>query len=203
MGSSRKMEFPRVLKKYHVKIPEVKEKRSNFVPRASFRYKRKREKLLWGWDWNRSGISRSDQEKIIWNFHGSWFLTLEFPRCVAPLSGISRGEALFSPEFPEVKMANLKILGFFKKNLPSTSPHLLFGYHDKKFPKLWKTMKCSYIWIPQQNLLVNIYAQYDNTYRNYLMKNYRRWGKIERSNQAQDQHYGSLTLFWHPKKRTV
>ena len=41
----------------------------------------------------------------------------------------------------------------------------------------------------------HIYAQYDNTCRNYLMKNYRRWGKIERSNQAQDQPYGSLTLF--------
>ena len=25
-------------------------------------------------------ISRGDQEKIIWNFQGSWFLVLEFPR---------------------------------------------------------------------------------------------------------------------------
>ena len=29
-----------------------------------------------------SRISRIVQEKVIWNFHGSWFLTLEFRRGV-------------------------------------------------------------------------------------------------------------------------
>ena len=27
-------------------------------------------------------VSRGDQEKIMWNFHGSWFLAMELPRGV-------------------------------------------------------------------------------------------------------------------------
>ena len=30
----------------------------------------------------RSEVSRGDQEKIMWNFHGSWFLPMELPRGV-------------------------------------------------------------------------------------------------------------------------
>ena len=41
-----------------------------------------------------------NQEKIIWNFQGCWFLALEFPRDVAKICGISRGGALFCLEFP-------------------------------------------------------------------------------------------------------
>ena len=41
-----------------------------------------------------------DQEKFYWNFHGSWFFTLGFPRVLAQFCGICWGEALFSPEFP-------------------------------------------------------------------------------------------------------
>ena len=48
-----------VLKKEHVEIPGVNEKRR--------------------------GISSGVQEKIMWNFHRSWFLTLEFPRGVTIL----------------------------------------------------------------------------------------------------------------------
>ena len=43
------------------------------------------------------------EEKLMWNFHGSWFLILEFPRGVTQFCWISRGESLFSPEFLRVK----------------------------------------------------------------------------------------------------
>ena len=49
------------------------------------------------------GISRGDVEKIIWNFQGSWFLVLEFPRDVTQFFTISRGGALICLEFPGVK----------------------------------------------------------------------------------------------------
>ena len=71
------MEFPGVLKKDHVEIPGVKQKRS--------------------------AISRGGQEKFMWNFNGSWFLAFEFPRGLAQFCKISRGKALVSPEFPRVK----------------------------------------------------------------------------------------------------
>ena len=51
----------------------------------------------------RSGISNGDQEKIVWNFQGSWFLALEFPRDLTQFCGISRGGALFCLEFPRGK----------------------------------------------------------------------------------------------------
>ena len=38
------------------------------------------------------GISGGVQEKIMWNFQGSWFLVLELLRDVRNLSGISRGK---------------------------------------------------------------------------------------------------------------
>ena len=42
--------------------------------------------------------------KIIWKFHGSWFSNLEFPSCATQFCRISRGENLFSLEFPGVKV---------------------------------------------------------------------------------------------------
>ena len=43
----------------------------------------------------RSGISRGIQEKIIWNFYGSCFFTLDFLRGVTQFHKIFRGEHLF------------------------------------------------------------------------------------------------------------
>ena len=52
------------------------------------------------------GISRGDQEKVIWNFQESWFLVLEFPRDVTQFFTISSGGALICLEFPGVKQIN-------------------------------------------------------------------------------------------------
>ena len=50
------------------------------------------------------GISRGDdQEKIMWNFQGSWFLALQFLRDVTQFCRISRGGALFCLAFPGLK----------------------------------------------------------------------------------------------------
>ena len=51
----------------------------------------------------RSGISNGDQEKIVWNFQGSWLLALEFPGDLTQFCGISRGGALFCIQFPRGK----------------------------------------------------------------------------------------------------
>ena len=56
-----------------------------------------------GVDQKRSGNSRGIQEKLMWNFHGSWFLTLEFPRAATQICRISRGKSFFSLEFLGVK----------------------------------------------------------------------------------------------------
>ena len=50
------MEFPVVLNKGHVEISGI--------------------------DYKKSGISRSDYEKLLWNFHWFWVLTLVFRRSV-------------------------------------------------------------------------------------------------------------------------
>ena len=42
----------------------------------------------------RSGISGGVHKKIMWNFQGSWVLTLEFPKGVTQFYRISRGESL-------------------------------------------------------------------------------------------------------------
>ena len=45
--------------------------------------------------WNFQGM-KGVQEKPMWNFHGSWFFTLEFPRGAKQFCKISsRGEACF------------------------------------------------------------------------------------------------------------
>ena len=51
----------------------------------------------------RGEISRGVEEKLMWTFHGSCFLTLEFPRSVRQFCSIFRGESLFSLEILEVK----------------------------------------------------------------------------------------------------
>ena len=56
-------------------------------------------------------ISKGDQEKIIWNFHGPWFLVSEIPIRATQFCGISRGKDLFSLEF-------------FKKSMSSAPPHV-------------------------------------------------------------------------------
>ena len=76
----KEMEFPGVFKKKNVEIPGVNLKRS--------------------------GISEDYQEKIMRNFHGSWFLALEFPNGVehnfVEFPGVC--ETLFCPEFLLVKL---------------------------------------------------------------------------------------------------
>ena len=47
--------------------------------------------LIKKWD-----ISRGASDKIMRNFHGFWFLALEFPRDVTQFCEFSRDEALFS-----------------------------------------------------------------------------------------------------------
>ena len=47
----------------------------------------------------RRGLSCGDQEKIMCNFHGSWFLALEFPSGVTQFCGVK----LSCPESPRVK----------------------------------------------------------------------------------------------------
>ena len=59
------MEFPGVSQKQHVEFLGINQKRS--------------------------GISKGDQEKIMWNFHGSLFLALEFLRDLTQFCGISQG----------------------------------------------------------------------------------------------------------------
>ena len=76
-GGFEGIEFPSLLKKEHAEILRVNSKKS--------------------------GISSSDHEKTIWNFHRSWYFALEFPTCATQLCGISKGEAWFSLEFPRVK----------------------------------------------------------------------------------------------------
>ena len=48
------------------------------------------------WIWNFQGYRRNS----MWNFRGSFFLALEFPRDPTQFCGISRGWELFCLEFP-------------------------------------------------------------------------------------------------------
>ena len=75
IGGIEDMQFPGVLKKEHVKILGINQKRS--------------------------GFSNGVQEKLIWNFYGSWFL--EFLRRVTQFCKLSRGESFFSLEFVKVR----------------------------------------------------------------------------------------------------
>ena len=64
-GGGGDIEFPGVSKKWHMEFKVANE--------------------------NESGISKGDQEKIIWNFQESLFLELEFIRVLTQFCGISRG----------------------------------------------------------------------------------------------------------------
>ena len=65
----------------------------------------------------------------MWNFHGSCFLTLEFPWGVTQFWWISRAESLFSQEFLKVKsqISNFQVGGGGgQKSISSTPPCLVF-----------------------------------------------------------------------------
>ena len=62
-----------------------------------------------------------DQEKILWNFQGSLFLTLKFPRDLTQFCEISRGGAFFL-EFPGVMLKNEKFQGRFSGKYILNSP---------------------------------------------------------------------------------
>ena len=64
---------------------------------------KKEHTQITGLNLKRSGISGGFKENLLWNFHSSLFLILEFPRDVTQFCGISRGKSLFSPEFLKVK----------------------------------------------------------------------------------------------------
>ena len=85
------MEFPGESKKEHVEFPGFNEKQN--------------------------GILKGDQEKIVWNFQGTWFLALEFSRDLTRFCRISRGGALFYLDFPGVKKRNIPY-GVLKKVCP-------------------------------------------------------------------------------------
>ena len=53
-------------------------------------------------------FSGHDQEKILWNFQGSWFLALKCLKGFKQLCGVPRGEALFCLELPKCKVKTLK-----------------------------------------------------------------------------------------------
>ena len=90
------MKFQGVLKKYNVEIP--------------------------GFNWKRIGISRGDQEKFMLSFCGSWCLVLEFQQSVTQFYRMSKGKALFCPEFPIEKWRGSKYQVFFQKRMSPTHP---------------------------------------------------------------------------------
>ena len=56
-----------------------------------------------GVNYKRSGISRGVLEKLMWNFHGSWFLTLQFPKGVTQFCKIASGDSgNLDPYFAEI-----------------------------------------------------------------------------------------------------
>ena len=60
----------------------------------------------------RSGISKPDQEKIMWNFQRSWTLDLKFPRNLTKICGIPRGKVKKTEKFQRG----------FQRSMSSTSP---------------------------------------------------------------------------------
>ena len=71
----------------------------------------------------KSGIPRGAQEKIMLNFHESWFLTFEYPRDVTQFYRISKGKERFvSTRSSRGKVTNLKYQGFIFKEVRPQSP---------------------------------------------------------------------------------
>ena len=74
----------------------------------------------------KSGIPGGDQEKIMLNFHESWFLALEFPKGVRQFYRNSKGKERFDfSRYSKGKVTNLKDLGFFLKKV-CRNPHFDF-----------------------------------------------------------------------------
>ena len=96
-GGIEDMRFPGVLRKQHVKI-------------LWFNYKRK--EICWG-----------DQEKIMLNSHGCWFLTMAWnlQKGCNTILWKFLGEALLCLELPRVKE---KFPGFFSKKVCPHAPPL-------------------------------------------------------------------------------
>ena len=74
-------------------------KRNRGVEDESSGVSKKQHVQFSGVNEKQSGISKSDQEKKMWNFQGFWIFPLEFPRDLAQFCGISRSGALFCLEF--------------------------------------------------------------------------------------------------------
>ena len=72
----------------------------------------------------KSGTFRGDQEKIKLNFHDSWFLTLEFLRCVTQF--YKGKEKFVLSRFPKGKVTKLKDARFLFKKVSPQYP--LFGF---------------------------------------------------------------------------
>ena len=115
-----------------------------------FQKKIQTERIEWGgWGglriWNFQGYQRNSMcnfreltknkveflrvIKKIWNFLGSLFLALEFPRDLIQFCGISRGWVLFCLEFPGVSKRLKKSRGFSKKHILS-QPRLDFFWNS-------------------------------------------------------------------------
>ena len=83
-------------------------------------YQRDSMQIFWGLIKNKVEFPRVTKKKILWNFHGSQILALEFPRdqtqfCGTSRGGISRG-----------KVKKEKFWGVFKKVCPQPPAHLFF-----------------------------------------------------------------------------
>ena len=77
--------------------------------------------------WN---FQRGVQEKTMWNFHESWFLSLEFARGVTQFCRISRNESLFSLKFLRVRK------GKVQKSKNTQPPCLVFFWLENPQPLL-------------------------------------------------------------------
>ena len=72
------------------------------------------------------GISKGDQEKIMWNFQGPLFLALEFPRDLTQFCEISRVELCFVRNFKRSRQKKKNSRGFSKRHV--INPPSLFGF---------------------------------------------------------------------------
>ena len=70
------------------------------------------------------GISKGDQENIIWNFQGSWFLALKFPMDLTKMCGIYRhqGWSFVLSGISKGKVKKWKIPGGFQKKYVLNPP---------------------------------------------------------------------------------
>ena len=106
--------------------------------------------------WNFWGF----KEKLMWNFLGSWFLTLEFPRGGTQLfCRISdfQGQKVVFFRISEGKVTNLKIPGGFQKSI-STTPTCLHFFWNSPMNRWVSSKKSNYYFssmatgsIPEKN----------------------------------------------------